>query len=492
MNFVNRYELSESITTGAVETFPARDVISDSRVLVYVFESGAPQPANVPTIEWVLEAFNKIAPAPRDLVINAGRYSGTAFLYLVTKMPAPDALNQWIEAYERYRPETREYPPIPRPDNRESRGPQGDGERKKAATSALPAPASDSDAAKSGFGRLWPAEAPEVQTADSSPDGRAQSGAFASSFLAGFNKSAETRKAAEERHPTGPGLAGSTRDRFATPPDSVAGAPRDRASGEFTKFFKGPFSGEASPDTPRGLAPTPVPEPTPGEFTRLFGRFEKASRAAPAEPKPRIETDELRLSETLSQGPRASFDPATLTPPIRPASKPPAQADLPGRPVSSAPPATPAWQPDAPVLRSELPPPLPAPTAAGYGRENATQLFSYSGRTAEPELPAGPSEYTRIISRPSTPLAESRVEPPRAGAGARIPVPLPPVSLPPFAGPAVPGMASFPPMPAAAAPPNLPQAEPQAKPVSYWPLILAMTVLFFLAALLVMYFVLKH
>jgi len=34
-------------------------------------------------------------------------------------------------------------------------------------------------------------------------------------------------------------------------------------------------------------------------------------------------------------------------------------------------------------------------------------------------------------------------------------------------------------------------AEPP-PPVSYWPLIITLTVLFFLAALLVLYFVLKH
>jgi len=46
--------------------------------------------------------------------------------------------------------------------------------------------------------------------------------------------------------------------------------------------------------------------------------------------------------------------------------------------------------------------------------------------------------------------------------------------------------------PAMAAPPQLGQTPPAVKPVSYWPLVLGMTVLFFLGVLLVMYFVLKH
>jgi hypothetical protein len=48
---------------------------------------------------------------------------------------------------------------------------------------------------------------------------------------------------------------------------------------------------------------------------------------------------------------------------------------------------------------------------------------------------------------------------------------------------------------AAPAPPKLPKApkvEVPAPPVSYWPLILTLTVLFFVAVLLVLYFVLKH
>jgi hypothetical protein len=62
--------------------------------------------------------------------------------------------------------------------------------------------------------------------------------------------------------------------------------------------------------------------------------------------------------------------------------------------------------------------------------------------------------------------------------------------------PALPAIAP-PPIPAISvpAPPKLPKAPkgaiPEA-PVSYWPLILTLTVLFFVAVLLVLYFVLKH
>jgi hypothetical protein len=51
-------------------------------------------------------------------------------------------------------------------------------------------------------------------------------------------------------------------------------------------------------------------------------------------------------------------------------------------------------------------------------------------------------------------------------------------------------MPAAPKLPAAPKAPKVGLAEPPA--VSYWPLILILTVLFFAAALLVLYFVLKH
>jgi hypothetical protein len=98
-----------------------------------------------------------------------------------------------------------------------------------------------------------------------------------------------------------------------------------------------------------------------------------------------------------------------------------------------------------------------------------------------------------VISRASMPPAEPRLEPTIEGAGAPKPVPLPPAAMPPLPPtPKMPAVSPVLPKPAMPAPPKLPQTPPEAKPVSYWPLILVMTVLFFLAVLLVMYFVLKR
>jgi len=57
-------------------------------------------------------------------------------------------------------------------------------------------------------------------------------------------------------------------------------------------------------------------------------------------------------------------------------------------------------------------------------------------------------------------------------------------------------MPPAPAIPKIAAPPpaaiKAPKLEPQKPPVSYWPLVLVLTVLLFMAVLLVLYFVLKH
>jgi hypothetical protein len=60
-----------------------------------------------------------------------------------------------------------------------------------------------------------------------------------------------------------------------------------------------------------------------------------------------------------------------------------------------------------------------------------------------------------------------------------------PPTMPP--APAMPRIA-VPPPPA----PKLPKGEPPKPPVSFWPLVIVLTVLLFIAVLLVLYFALKH
>ena len=105
--------------------------------------------------------------------------------------------------------------------------------------------------------------------------------------------------------------------------------------------------------------------------------------------------------------------------------------------------------------------------------------------------PAGLSPYTQIISRSKIPHDGER-------EGMQTANPAPPMTKIPVAPPPLPAIPPAPPRPKMAAPkapaapkiPKLDAAPPP--PVSYWPLIITLTILFFLAASLVLYFVLKH
>jgi len=99
MTFAAKYEILEAVTRGAVETFVARKVATDERVLVYIFECQEQQP-NKPTVQWVLESFRAVAPDPPELVSETGRYDATSYGYLVTKLPEKSKLQAWVQSYE--------------------------------------------------------------------------------------------------------------------------------------------------------------------------------------------------------------------------------------------------------------------------------------------------------------------------------------------------------------------------------------------------------
>ncbi len=51
-------------------------------------------------MQWVLESFRAVAPESAELVIDTGKYEGTSYAYLVTRMPAQARLEEWIRTYE--------------------------------------------------------------------------------------------------------------------------------------------------------------------------------------------------------------------------------------------------------------------------------------------------------------------------------------------------------------------------------------------------------
>src|SRR6202790_3530463 len=125
MKFGEKYELLESLTTGGVETFVANDKVRGERVLVHILECEAQKP-NQPTVQWVLEQFRHIAPDPAGLVLETGRYSGTLYAYLVTKMPDDAALQKWVQLYRAQGRDTQDAPAPPAKPTPESEFPTAD------------------------------------------------------------------------------------------------------------------------------------------------------------------------------------------------------------------------------------------------------------------------------------------------------------------------------------------------------------------------------
>jgi hypothetical protein len=112
MRFTEKYELLESFTTGAVETFVANDKIRGRRVLVHIVQCD-PQKPNQTTLQWVLEAFRQVAPEPAGFVLEAGKYSGTLYAYLVTELPDNATLRAWVYQYERRGPDVQQILGVP-------------------------------------------------------------------------------------------------------------------------------------------------------------------------------------------------------------------------------------------------------------------------------------------------------------------------------------------------------------------------------------------
>ena len=99
MKFADKYELSDAVTAGRLETFIGRDVNSGERVLVHIFDAPVKKP-DQPTVLWVMESFRALAPEPPGLVIATGRYGTTSYAYVVTQVPDDAALLKWTQAYE--------------------------------------------------------------------------------------------------------------------------------------------------------------------------------------------------------------------------------------------------------------------------------------------------------------------------------------------------------------------------------------------------------
>ena len=510
MKFSEKYELFESLTTGAIETFVANDKVRAERVLVHIVEC-APQKPDQTTAEWVLESFRKLAPEPPGPVLETGKYSGAKYGYVVTKPADENVVKAWVRRYELQVEDTKETNVHAL--KTEFSAPAA------APRAAPPIPAKEPPQAPGqmtqlfrDFDSLAKSKAPEPAVPPSALPARPPStdlpGASGLHAAVPWDPFSEKAAVAPKQTPLDPPPA----PRKPVAPDMPPPVAREGAKpGEFTSFFQGPFRGDGPSDMPAySSQPIEPPKKNVGEFTALFGG---AAPSPPATPGGSGSSFTSMFKDM--DAPQPTFNAPTpmqggvIPPPaqplgtvkpmnVGPVPDPVFAAPLPSAVVIPNPPAI----PPSPSLPAEKPLPSRSSSLPGDGATGAFVRPTAELTPVPMEAPSGPSPYTQIISRQKFASAEE------AGAGlapgadggagkfgassmpkipAAAPPPMPKTPPPPKVAP--------PPTPKMKAPPapKAPKIDaPAPPPVSIWPLIITLAVLFFLAAMLVLFFVLRH
>jgi hypothetical protein len=542
MKFGDKYELLQSVADGPVETFVAKDLRRGEDVLVHILDCGE-QKLNQPTVQWVMEAFRRVAPEPAALVLEAGRYSGTLYAYLVTRLPEETALKNWMQLYKAQMLETQEVESPVSKAKDASDSPTAD----LPPTAPAPPPAGAFTQAFKGFGMqaggLPRADTPaEFETPP--PPVSTRSGEEPVSRVEPYRYTNGPQPA--EELPTPTDLFKSDFKAAKLPAQEFGPVLKELSPkpGEFTSFWQGPFAGGQASEIPAlSDQPSTPPRKVIGEFTATFGPMmkspeergpdssvagsggfrddpgsftkafdldrpdrDRSSFDRPSLDRPSLDRANLdgtaKATENLNSKPLGTFGTlgvmsGTVGEPARESFLAP---NLPASPVSLAPPV-----PIPAIPETEgRPPAVPAVTVSSEGQTHgATQVFrmpSAKAEVSEPAFASGPGEYTRIISavRSQTTGAETSTSDENASSakgGVAIPAASLP-KLPAMAPPPLPAPPVAPPMKKPAAPavpkPKLDSVKPPKPPMSYWPLIITLAVLFVAAALLVVYFVIKH
>jgi hypothetical protein len=536
MKFGDKYELLQSVADGPVETFVAKDLRRGEDVLVHILDCGEQKP-NQPTVQWVMEAFRRVAPEPAALVLEAGRYSGTLYAYLVTRLPEEAALKNWVQLYKAQMLDTQEVEsPVSKPKGA-SDSPTAD---LPPVTPAPPAGAFTQ--AFQGFGM----QAGSLPRTDASPELETPPRPLSTTFgeepisrVEPYRYTNGPQPAEELSTPTD--LFKSDFKAAKLPPQEFDPVVKELSPkpGEFTSFWQGPFAGGQASEIPAlSDQPSTPPRKVIGEFTATFGpmmkspeergpdssvagsgsfsddpgSFTKAfdldrpDRDRPSFDRPsfdRANSDgPVKATENLNPNPLGSFGTiGVMSGTVGEASRESFLApNLPASPVPLAPPV-----PIPAIPETEgRPSAVPAVTASSEGLPHgATQVFrmpSAKAEVSEPAFASGPGEYTRIISAVRSqpiPVEASTSEENASGTKAGVAIPsasLP--KLPAMAPPPLPAPPPAPPMKKPAAPavpkPKLDSVKAPKPPMSYWPLIITLAVLVVAAALLVVYFVIKH
>ncbi len=514
MKFGEKYELLESLTTGGVETFVANDKVRGQRVLVHILECEAQKP-NQPTVQWVLEAFRRVAPEPAGLVLETGRYSGTLYAYLVTKMPDEAALANWVLLYKAQGRDTQEIPsPVAKP-SPESEAPTANLTSKETS----PVVGSMTQLLREFDPQAKPAgsSVPSKQTEQpSQPLPNVKSAPERSAVHPAPDWDAMTPRISPAKVEPNIGSSESFSSAFAprnvvseTNSPTIKDGPRP---GEFTNFFQGPFRVEGPSEIP-ALSPQQMepPRKTVGDFTAMF------NPPRPEEPLP-------AAGVAGNEPPGAGFTGWFNTPNIVSRTSGTAAAAPPSELQRSV-------IDDASVFPAPAKDPFVPPQPASYVVPTANCLGSDT--TGLPDSAASKSGDRKAACRPSDSFCfrrrHERIQSPGqrthscpAGASKRSesvhashfcetsggPCRGTEASFAKFAGDAhvsrgfhaapsrdsSPAYAARSAMPKIAVPPGPkpPKVAIPEPPVSYWPLILTLTVLFFIAVLLVLYFALKH
>jgi len=281
-------------------------------------------------------------------------------------------------------------------------------------------------------------------------------------------------------------------------------------TGDFTRFMRGfDLSDDHQPDPKldSGFQLQRVEERAQGEFTKMFGGAapqDTASLDLKSNPLPITENNvkEAGPLTRMLMGQNQSLDDSvgseqkkTEQDSVPDSIQEPRRVDTGSRPLAANTGAHPAWTQNTRAGDSSNSVPEPM-----WGKEEpagATRVFTPPPEQRVQKAPgkAGPSEYTRIISGPnfSAPPA-SAGQGPGSPANTGVGAPPPPMpGRPPLAGPPAQPPAS-PKTPATGGALNVQAApKPSAAPkkVSYWPVIMVLSLLLLAAIALVLYFWLK-
>jgi hypothetical protein len=554
MKFANKYELFEAVTSGRVETFFAKDLSSGERVLLHIFDAPEKKP-DQPTVLWVLESFRKAAPDPPGLVLETGRYTGTTYAYLVTKLPDNAALQRWTQSYESHLKETAEITTpsgAPPPAIPATKDPAVQPERLTNKSAPAPSASAPGELTAALSGLLPRMNAPPeantpretaldgIDSASAETTPQREQGDFTKQFFSGSHDVSQglgpqppakpSEEAAVPQHPEvppmrteGPDVVKANAVESRSPkPSPGSGDAKGRPapvvspdSGGFTALFKSSFKSETQAPPERTGSPTNPANSKAGDFTDFFrGPFDGERPAeTPAIPSKGIETPQQNAPGEFTRvfGSAKGSDSAPI-PPLQSPAGDIARREEPGaftqlfsntnQSAASFPASPPlqTWEPSPP--RSEVsqpskepawtPPPSLAATPPITPPIEQSLPRPNASSTAETPAPAG---ATHVFSVVRPPLSSAAPLPTGPGEYTRIisggAGSAPPGEKVPIAAPKVAA-----PAPPKFTPPAIPKAPelgkaPKTK-ASYLPLVIILNVLLFVAILLIVYFEIKH